>query len=58
MKEKVYEDGTKAAKIATMLYYAKLNDNILSICPGQIEHQRSVNDFWSCIIGNLSGIWL
>jgi len=55
MKEKVYEDGTKAAKIPLMIYYAKINDNILRIRPWQNERQQSVNDFWSCIIGNLLG---
>jgi len=55
MKEKVYEDGTKAAKTPLMIYYGKINDNILWICPLQNEHQQSVHDFWSCIIGNLLG---
>jgi len=58
MNEKVYEDGTKAAKTPIMQYYAKLNDNILWICPWHNEDQCSVNDFWSCIMGNLSGDWL
>ena len=55
MKEKVYEDGTKAAKTPLMIYYAKTNDNILWIPQWQNERQRSVNDLWSCIIGNLLG---
>jgi len=58
MNEKGYEDGTKAAKTPIMVYYAELNDNILGIHRWQNEHQRSVNDFWSCIMGNLSGYWL
>jgi len=41
-----------------MIYYVKLNDNILLILPWQNERQRSVNDFWSCINGNLLGDWL
>jgi len=45
MKEKVHEDGTKAAKTPIMTYYAKLNDNILRIHPWQNECQQSVNDF-------------
>jgi len=55
MKEKVYEDGTGAAKSPWMIYYNKINDNILGIHPWQNERQRSVNIFWSCIIGNLLG---
>jgi len=55
MKKKVYEDGTKAAKTPLMIYYAKINDNILWICPWQNEHPCSVNHFWSYIIGNLLG---
>jgi len=55
MKEKVYAEGTKAAKTPLMIYYVKINDNILWIHPWQNERQWSVNDFWSCIIGNLLG---
>ena len=55
MKEKVYEDGTKAAKTPLVIYYAKINDNILWISPWQNECQRSINDFWSCIIGHRLG---
>jgi len=55
MKEKVHEDGTKAAKTPLMIFQAKLNDTILWICPWQNERQWSVSDFWSCIIGNLRG---
>jgi len=55
MKEKVHEDGTKAAKPPSMIHYAKLNQNILWICPWQNEGQQSINEFWSCILGNLSG---
>jgi len=58
MKEKVYEDGTKATKTPLMIYYAKINDHVLWIHLWQNECQRSVNDFWSCIIGNLLGNWL
>jgi len=55
MNEKVYEDGTKAAKTPLMIYYAKIYDNILWICSWQDDHQRSVNDFGTSIIGNLRG---
>ena len=55
MKEKVYEDGTMAAKTPLMIYYIKVNGNILWICPWQNERQLSGNNFWSCIIGNLLG---
>jgi len=55
MKEKVHEDGTKAAKTPLMIYQTKLNDTILWIRPGQNERQQSVYEFWSCIIGNLRG---
>ena len=55
MKEKVYEDCTKAAKTRSMIYYAKIHDNILWIDPGQNEREHSVNDIWSCIRGNLLG---
>jgi len=53
MKEKVHADSTKAAKTPLMIYYAKLNDNILWIHSWQNEHQRSVIEFWSWIIGTL-----
>jgi hypothetical protein len=39
MKEKVHEDGTKAAKKQFMLYYVKLTDNIVWIPPWQDERQ-------------------
>jgi len=55
MKEKVYEDGTMAAKTPLMIYYAKMHNDILWISPWQNERQPTVNDFWSCIIGNLLG---
>jgi len=55
MKEKVYEDSIKAAKTPLMIYYAKINDNILWIRPWQNKRQWSINDFWSCIVGNLLG---
>jgi len=55
MKEKVYEDGTKAAKTPLMIYYVKINDNILWIHLWQNERQQTVNDWWSCIIGKLLG---
>ena len=58
MKEKVHEDGTKAAKILLMKYYAKWNDCILQIRLWQIERQQSINHFGCCILGNLSGDWL
>jgi len=40
MKEKVYEDGTKAAKTPLMIYYAKIYDNILWIRARQNERQQ------------------
>ena len=55
MKEIVHEDSTNAAKTLLIIYYAKLNDNILWILPGQKMLQWSINDSWSCIIGNLRG---
>jgi len=58
MKEKVHEDGTKAAKTPLMIYYAKINGNILWIRPWQNERQQSVNTVWSCIIATLCGDWL
>ena len=39
MTEKVYEDGTQAAKTTLMIYYGKTNANILWIRPGQNERQ-------------------
>jgi len=58
MKEKAYEYGTKAAKTPLMIYYTKINDNILLIHPWQNEHQGSVNDFWSRKSGKSKAIWL
>jgi len=58
MKETIHEDGTKAAKTPLMIYYAKLNDNILWKDAWQNERQWRVNNFWSGIIGNLRGNWL
>ena len=58
MKEKVHEDGTKAATTPMMIYQAKLNNSILWIIPWQNESQPSVNCFQSCIIGNLHDNWL
>ena len=55
MKEKVYEDRTRAAKTPLMIYYDNINDNRLWIRWWQNEHQLSVNEFWSSIIGNLLG---
>ena len=52
--DKVHEDARMAAKTLWMINYAQLNDYILWIRPWQIEHQRSINDFWFCIVGNLS----
>jgi len=58
MKQKVHEDGTKGAKTPSMIDYAKLNDNMVWIHKWQNEHQQSINNFCSCIIGNLHGHWL
>ena len=55
MKEKVYEDSTKAAKTPLMIYYAKINDTILWVLPWQNERQQRVNNFWSYIMGSLLG---
>jgi len=52
-KEKAHEDSTKAAKTPSMIYYAKLNYNIVWMHQWQDERQWTVNDSWSCIIGNL-----
>jgi hypothetical protein len=57
MKEKLHEDGIKAAKTPSMIYCAKLKDNILWIHTWQNKHQRSVNNFRCCINGNFSGDW-
>jgi len=38
-----------------MIDYAESNDCILWIHPWQNECQRSVNNSWSCILGNLVG---
>jgi hypothetical protein len=40
-----------------MLYYVKLTDNIVWIPPWQDERQWNVNDFRSCIMGNLGNDW-
>jgi len=37
MKEKVHEDGTKAAKTPLMIYQAKLIDSILGIRHGKMS---------------------
>jgi hypothetical protein len=55
---KVDEDSKKAAKTPSTIYIATLNDCILWIHPWQYEHQLSVNDFLSYIMGNQSGDWL
>jgi len=38
-----------------MIHYAKSNDSMVWIHLWQNERQRSVNDSWSCIMGNLGG---
>jgi hypothetical protein len=58
MKEKAHEDNTMVAKTPLMQYYAKISKNILWIRPWQNDHQLSVNDLLTCIMGNLSGDWL
>ena len=55
MKEKLHEDGTKAAKTSLKTYLAKLNDTILWIRPWQKARQRSVNGE-SPIFGPLSWV--
>jgi len=55
MNEKVYEDGTKAAKTPLIIYCAKINHNKLWIHLLQNERQWNVINFWSCIIGYLFG---
>ena len=55
MKAKIHEDDTKAAKTPIVILYAKSDDNRLWLRTWQNQHQQSVNDFWSCITGNLHG---
>jgi len=55
IKKKVNENGRKAAKTMLMMDYAKSNDCVFWILPWQNERQWSINDSWSCILGNLGG---
>jgi hypothetical protein len=52
IKKNVNENARKAAKTMWIINCAKFNDCILWIQPWLNERQRSVNDFWSCILGN------
>jgi len=58
MKKKAHEDGMKADKTPSMIYYAKLSSKIWWIQPWQDQRQRSINNFSSCLLRNLSGDWL
>jgi len=55
---KVNENASKAANSTLMMDYAKSNDCKLWIPSWQNERQRSINDSWSCVLGNLMGDWL
>jgi hypothetical protein len=55
IKKKVKENARKAAKSTSMMDSAKPNDYILWIHLWQKEHQWSINDSWSCIMGNPVG---
>ena len=55
IKEKVDENDRTAAKTPLLIFYAKLNSCIMRIRPLQNERQWSINDSWSCILGNLCG---
>jgi len=52
IKKNVNVNARKTAKTTWMINCAKFNDCILWIQPWQNERQRSVNDFWSCVLGN------
>jgi len=52
IKKIVNKNARKAAKTMWMMDCAKLNDCILQIQPWQNGRQQSVNDFWSCVLGN------
>jgi len=60
IKKKVNENARMAAKTMWMMEYAKSNNCILWVHPWQNEHQRSVNNFRSCMSGNWKFIlsWL
>jgi len=52
IKKKVNENARKAAKIMLMMDCAKFIDCVLWIQPWRNERQRSINDCWSCVVGN------
>jgi len=52
IKKKVNENARNGAKTMWMMDCAKLIDCILWIQPWQNERQWSVNNFWSCVLGN------
>jgi len=54
-QEKVNVNVREAAKSTWMIDYTKSNDSMIWIHPWHNESQRSVNDSWSCILGNLWG---
>jgi len=55
IKKNVNNNARKGAKSTGMIDYVKSNDSMMWIHPWQNERQRSVNDSWSCILGNLGG---
>ena len=55
IKRKVNKNARMAAKSMGMIDYTKSDNCIRWIHPCQKERQRSVNDSWSCILGNLGG---
>ena len=52
IKKNVNENATNAAKTMWMINCAKFNDCILWIQPWQNQRKQSVNNFWSCVLGN------
>ena len=50
--KKVNKTARKVAQTMCMMQCAKLNDCILRIQPWQNEHQQSLNNFCSCVLGN------
>jgi len=53
IKKKVNQNARNAAKSKWMIDYAKSIECILWINPWQNERQLSVNDCWTCVLGNL-----
>jgi hypothetical protein len=57
IKENVHEEDRMAAKRSLLIFHAKMNGCRLLIHRWQNERQRSVNDFWPCIMGNQCALW-